>query len=208
MSDDFQAQPPRPPDGAELAPSTYDRFEEVNLRKPDSEPYDWHGVGVRLAVSCLIGFGLIVVIVFSSTISSNQRPTFVYGSTIGPRVAGGQVLRDPLDGTWIATAVIVDGEDLPPDDLAQFKLVIDSKSGQFSLDLPGTTHQGSYKVTNTLSPKEIDFTSDTGVFSVRGIYADKGSLLICFAQSERPTDFTAEKGSRRTLLALKHREER
>jgi uncharacterized protein (TIGR03067 family) len=204
MPDDFQAQPPPPPDGAELAPSTRDRFDEVNLRKPESEAYDWHGV--RLAVLCLIGFGLIVVIVSSSTLTSNQRPTFVYGSTIGPQSAGGKV-RDPLDGTWLATAVLIDGEDSPRGDLAQFKLVIDSKTARFNLDLPGTTHQGSYKVSNTLSPKEIDFTSDTGDFRVRGIYADRGSLFICFAQFERPTDFTAEKGSRRTLLVLKHREE-
>jgi uncharacterized protein (TIGR03067 family) len=204
MSDDFQAQPP-PPDGTELAPSTRDRFDEVNLRKPESEAHDWHGV--RLAMLCLIGLGVIGVILYSSTITT-PRPTFVYGSTIGPQAAGGQVARDPLDGTWVATAVIIDGEDLPPDDLAQFKLVLDSKSGQFSLDLPGTSHQGSYNVTNTLSPKEIDLTGDRGNFSVRGIYADRGGLFICFARSERPTDFTAAKGSRRTLLVLRRQEQR
>jgi hypothetical protein len=101
--------------------------------------------------------------------------------------------------------VTIDGEKAAD---AGVTLLLDGLD-RFQLDLLNRNYTGQYHARSG----SIHLIEDTEIFAVRGIYKqDGGTLTICFATAERPSDFTAEKGSGRTLLVMKRqsslREER
>jgi uncharacterized protein (TIGR03067 family) len=106
----------------------------------------------------------------------------------------------------LAQCVTIDGEVADADDLPKFELRLIVETHRFRLQVPKTTHNGVFKI-SALGRKRIDFATDLPVFSAQGIYFLNGdTLTICFAETERPTEFTATKGSGRTVLVLKRRE--
>jgi uncharacterized protein (TIGR03067 family) len=225
MPDDFQAQPPRPPDGAELPLSPYDRFAQVNLRKPESEGYDWRGVKF-VAVFVFVGLGLLALLAIGlRTVDGRARGTFIYVGNPKPPLPLPPPAAAPwdgvdeekelqaLDGTWSATFANIDGEVADDDDLPKFKLTLLNQTRRFRMQLRDRKYAGDYQVT-LLDFKRIDLKDDMPLrrdlgagFNVRGIYVlDGDTLIICFTENERPADFSSPKGSGRTLLVLKRQE--
>jgi uncharacterized protein (TIGR03067 family) len=210
MPDEFQPLPPRPSDDAGPPLSPYDRFAEVNLRKPGSEGYDWRWIKLTALFS---GLGLLLLLMAFTMIGHSSRGTFVYvGKPIGPAPAPAPapVANDDgerLEGIWVATAVTIDGTKATDEDVAQVRLTIEPRG--FRLVLPQETHKGFMADRNVLDRRNLDFIVP-GEADRLAIYALDGDILtVCFTQDDkrdatrRPTDFTAEKGSGRTLLVLK-----
>jgi uncharacterized protein (TIGR03067 family) len=111
-----------------------------------------------------------------------------------------------LNGTWLATCVTIDGKVVNADDLQEWELTLIAETHRFRLREPNTIRDGVFKI-SALGRKRIDFATGLPMFSAQGIYfLNGGTLTICFAETERPTEFTAPKGSRRTLLVLKRGE--
>jgi len=116
---------------------------------------------------------------------------------------------DQLQGTWIATAVTINGEDAKDDDVAKVRLTMDKEG--FKLVLPTTQKKGRNWATGFLTPegnKGILFLPG-GDDDMRGICEiDGDTLKVCItALSDKwPDDFTAKKDSKRTLLVLKRKE--
>jgi uncharacterized protein (TIGR03067 family) len=117
--------------------------------------------------------------------------------------------RQRLEGTWVATAVTVDGEECADEDLAKVKLTIDNGQGTFTLVLPKDEWSGNLGVGVSYRPQRMSFVVSRPRPGVRlGIYeSEKDSLKICVnadpASDRIPAYFTAEKGSRQTLIVLK-----
>lgn len=117
----------------------------------------------------------------------------------------------PFQGAWKVVAIFENGEALTEQQIATSfvsngKLTVDGPV--ISLLPPGQfeRRQIAFTVDATKSPSTIDLTGANKVGS-RGIYMLSGdSLMICLpgpGDKDRPTDFSANKGSDRTLLILK-----
>jgi len=116
---------------------------------------------------------------------------------------------DQLHGTWVATAVTIDGEAATDEEVAKVKLTMDKEG--FKLVLPTTQREGRNWATGFVTPKGIKgiLFLPGGDDDMRGIYeVDGDTLKVCLtALSDKwPDDFTAKKGSKRTLLVLKRNE--
>jgi uncharacterized protein (TIGR03067 family) len=106
-----------------------------------------------------------------------------------------------LEGTWIIVSCTEDGKER--DGTQGYKIVFKGK-GYVLPAAAGPGREGTFKIDR--KKKTIDMTFSETKVTLRGIYALKGDdLKICMARSEkdRATDFTAEKGSGRTLVVLK-----
>jgi len=124
---------------------------------------------------------------------------------------------DPLQGTWIATAVTINGEAATDDDVAKVKLTMDLTG--FKLVLPTTEKKGaSWTIKADLKPNlkgnldittnKIDFLVNDGS-TLEAIYEINGDAMkLCLSQDggPRPTDFASKKDSQRTLVVLKRKE--
>lgn len=117
----------------------------------------------------------------------------------------------PFQGTWKVVAVFENGEGLSEQQIAtnfvsNGKLTVDGPV--ISLLPPGQfeNRQIAFTIDASKNPATIDLTGANKVGS-RGIYMLSGdSLMICLpgpGDKDRPTDFSANKGSDRTLLILK-----
>jgi uncharacterized protein (TIGR03067 family) len=118
---------------------------------------------------------------------------------------------DKLQGTWEITALVDDGATVSEEILktryaqdARFKV----KGQSINFLAPGTLQARTilFVLDENASPKTIDLagTEKTGG---KGIYLlSEDTLLICLAEPEakqRPTEFSAKKGSPYLLMALK-----
>jgi len=192
MSNDFQALPPIPPPPAATPAS--DHFVQMDFRKPEKQQSVWRLVAVAVAA------GLVAVLALGLVWHRAAPPP---GAPVAPLVVIGP--SNSIEGTWVATAVTIDGEKAA--DAGVTLMLGDAE--RFQLDLLDRTYSGQYLARSG----SINLIEDTEIFAVRGIYEQDGDrLTICFAKAERPSDFTAEKGSGRTLLVMKRqsslREER
>jgi uncharacterized protein (TIGR03067 family) len=118
--------------------------------------------------------------------------------------------RERLEGTWIATAVTIDGAQVVDQDLAKVTLTIDDKQDAFKMILPAYEWNGQLWVNvRSKPPHRIYFIlRDPGTAVRLGIYEAGDNLLkICVNAvplvDKHPTDFTADKGSGRILLVMK-----
>ena len=107
MPDDFQAQPPQ------WRPSTYDRYSEVNFRKPEKQATarPW---AIIAATAAFLSVGLIVVLMVGMFLYPGSPPTFVASTAAIPVPPPTVVLLGDADvaalqGSWIATALTIDG---------------------------------------------------------------------------------------------------
>jgi len=228
MPDDFQAEPPDlPPAAAGLTPSGDDQYGEASFRKPDTEQSELRGV--KLA-ALLVAIGLLTFVGYVLWTATSRR-----GATLGPtpsstRAPKASSLPNPvlqaieeeaarelrrLNGTWGATAVIIDGKKATAEEVAKVKLTLDAEDS-YSLVLPTAKHVGSYVILPTTTPKGIEFHSaDTSHKDVNlAIYdIDGDALTICmnpFTNNKKvlpqPGDFTAPAGTQRILLELKRQQ--
>ncbi len=118
---------------------------------------------------------------------------------------------DALQGTWEITALIDDGA-LVPDETLKTRYAQDARfkfdSQSISFVAPGTLQTRSllFLIDEKASPKTIDLGGSEKT-SGKGIYMLSGdTLMICIGEAgtmQRPTEFTAKKGSPQLLMTLK-----
>jgi hypothetical protein len=124
MPEEFQAEPPRWSPERPSA-SAHDRYAEVNFRKPEKKA---GGSGFLL----VLAVGLIALISLGLISLMGQPPTFV--AVVPPSTTPSPPSKlNALAGTWIATAITIDGEEATEDDLAKTKVIIEGNYVQMFL---------------------------------------------------------------------------
>src|SRR5207249_2870347 len=114
--------------------------------------------------------------------------------------------KDELQGVWLLSAIESDGlrlgEGRP--EIKDAKAVVAGKT--ISLDDKDGRRSFAYKLDTAKKPREILLTLQDKKEVFRGIYkADRDTFVLCFAREAdaRPTDFTADFGSKRWLYTYK-----
>jgi uncharacterized protein (TIGR03067 family) len=110
-------------------------------------------------------------------------------------------------GTWLASSFRRDGQETPQEIVRTITRTVVKDHVVWKRN--GKSFAGTAMVLDPKqSPRAIDVIADGGPFRgkrVLGIYRlDKDRLTICMADADqpRPKDFTAEKGSRQTLMTF------
>ncbi len=112
-----------------------------------------------------------------------------------------------LKGEWEMTAMTFDGQEAPEQTLKAFRRKIDGNKYTVDIDKDGNNSkvEGTLTLDPTKKPKTVDIETDDGT-KVLGIYELEGDThKICLAPAgqDRPKDFTAPEGSRRTRIVWK-----
>jgi uncharacterized protein (TIGR03067 family) len=197
MPDDFQAQPPPVPPTPQ--PVSEDRRAENSFRKPDEK------FGCLSAL--VISMGFLAVVLAVPVLFLKKAPQSSTVATVKARSSD----RDALTGTWVATAIAINGALADAEDIATTRLTIDPnhRLTPYVLVFQGTTYSGQFSLGETADPKTIDF-SDLELPTMKGIYdLNGGTLTICLNsyvrrdEQFRPKEFTAAKGSQRILIKMK-----
>lgn len=113
---------------------------------------------------------------------------------------------DTILGSWKVLALQCDGEAGPPEVVASLKLLFKEETLIFQPGEPGFTNF-RYKMDPTSKPASFDMIHADGSHkgdTKKGIYVlENDHLKICFGTAkERPTQLTANAGSRQTLYSL------
>jgi uncharacterized protein (TIGR03067 family) len=120
---------------------------------------------------------------------------------------GGAVSAElaPLQGEWAPVEVVVNGEKATEEQLTSLKLKI--KGNQYTLEMGDNTSQGSFKLKEGATPKNMDVTTDSGE-AVAAIYEVSGDTFkVCYAMDggDRPTEFKSTAGSNLILTVYKRK---
>lgn len=199
MPDDFQAQPPPvPPD----VPPSVGRYEDVDFRKPEGIKADWRSTAIIRAV-----IGLVLLTVPVVCFVTSRKPSALPGVVATPtssgiddiHIPGLEVPDSQLPGTWVAHHAIVDGEEVA----GKVSLSIDRIF--YVMESPRISQSGIVIANTKTVLKQLDFSAGDG--DILAIYStSKDTLTICMsltAKKDRPSAFTAAKGSGRMLVTLK-----
>jgi uncharacterized protein (TIGR03067 family) len=120
--------------------------------------------------------------------------------------AGAAPEKNDLLGTWRVTSITQGGETVPEEFLKKLGVRMRFTENKLLLQAEGKEDEtATYKIDAKKTPHEIDITDDKNR-TEKGIYELKGDTLrICFADpgNSRPTRFTAEKGTKTTLIELR-----
>jgi uncharacterized protein (TIGR03067 family) len=113
-----------------------------------------------------------------------------------------------LEGEWSMVSGEADGVSMPDATVKTGKRV--AKDGETTITFGGQVYfKAKFSIDPTKKPKAIDYTMTEGPTKGKthlGIYeVDGDTARFCFAApgGDRPTDFTAKEGSRRTLSVWK-----
>ena len=114
---------------------------------------------------------------------------------------------DALTGRWQLVSSVVDGKAVPEAEVKQTVLITDHNEFRFPADARvGTAPLGKFTIDPTTRPKQVDSTAIEGPDKgkvTKGIYeiVDANNKRACWGKpgGSRPTDFTSEPGSGRTL---------
>jgi uncharacterized protein (TIGR03067 family) len=105
---------------------------------------------------------------------------------------------DRFQGTWSLVSAMQDGKALPEDKVKQTTIVFKGDTFRFpGLAEYATSKEGTIKLDETKTPKEMDAIS-TEKEVMLGIYAlDEGGYKVCFAPAgkPRPTELSSVPGS-------------
>jgi len=105
---------------------------------------------------------------------------------------------DVLQGTWQLVSAMQDGQALPEDKVKQTTIVIKDDTFRFAGSAEdATSREGTIKLDETKTPKEMDAIS-TKKEVMLGVYAlDANGYKVCFAPAgkPRPTEFASTPGS-------------
>lgn len=117
--------------------------------------------------------------------------------------------RQAYAGTWQATRIIADGNELKAEDVAKVA-VVNEPDGKFQLIFDGNvTHRGKHTLDPKKTPKAIDMEVTEGNEKGKkylGIYELKVDVRkVCYAQpgKDRPTKFESPAGSEIILAEFK-----
>jgi uncharacterized protein (TIGR03067 family) len=117
--------------------------------------------------------------------------------------------REIYQGTWRVTALEADGSRMSEDDRAKVT-VINEMDGKWTVKLEeAVIWQGTSTIDPTKTPKTIDFIPTEGDHVGKtffGIYElGKETRKLCYAEpgKERPSEFSAKKGSGHVLITFK-----
>jgi hypothetical protein len=213
MSDDFEADSPSRRSGWR---SPYDHYAEIDLRMPEKQsfgvPLTVLGVVAGFVVLGVAAVFLLGVVFFQSAppapaVFTSSGSASVSTTVVAAAPALALAEADELEGTWIAKAVIIDGEEKEIDP-AKVKLTMDATG--FKLDLPGMQSAGHWvkRVAGELRTMLLVSKDDEIRRAVYEIEDD--TLKLCIAPPSEagwPNDFTVKQGSKRMLLILKRQEE-
>jgi uncharacterized protein (TIGR03067 family) len=115
---------------------------------------------------------------------------------------------ETFQGNWQMVSAVQDGKPLPPEEVKQFKLTI--QTNKFVLRKDSVViSEGTFTLDPTRKPKEIDETATVGPNKGKtflAIYEVEGERhRICFAApgQERPTEFSSTAGSGHLLQVWK-----
>jgi uncharacterized protein (TIGR03067 family) len=114
---------------------------------------------------------------------------------------------DALTGRWQLVQSIVDGKPVPEAEVKQTVLITDHDEFRFPANARvGTAPLGKFTIDPASKPKQVDSTALAGPDKgkvTKGIYEiiDANNKRACWGKPGglRPTDFTSEPGSGRTL---------
>lgn len=121
--------------------------------------------------------------------------------------------RDRHQGTWLVNSFIMDGTEAASEVVGSIRRIVEGDHVVWKRDgksFAGTT----VELDPTPDPKAIDVIPDGGKLKdkrVLGIYKLDGDILtICMAspKQDRPKEFTAKKGSGKTLMTFKREKPR
>ena len=105
---------------------------------------------------------------------------------------------DRFQGTWYLVKALQDGKSLPEDKVKQTTIVFKGDTFRYPGSVEyATSKEGTIKLDETKTPKEIDAISTEKV-ALLGIYAmDEGGYKVSFAPAgkPRPTELTSTPGS-------------
>jgi uncharacterized protein (TIGR03067 family) len=113
-----------------------------------------------------------------------------------------------LEGEWSMVSGQANGLSMPKETVRSCKRV--AKDGETTVTVSGQVYfKAKFRIAPTKKPKAIDYTMTEGPSKGKahlGIYElDGDTVKFCFAApgKDRPTDFTANEGSQRTLSLWK-----
>ncbi len=116
--------------------------------------------------------------------------------------------KDSLDGEWVVTSKLFQGQ--PTDEHDQIRYKFRGTSVSIAGTGPGGQHQKrcTAKIDPQKSPKEIDFIDPGATYPELGIYEFKdGELRLCLRDANlslgRPKEFSSQAGSGLMLIVLK-----
>ncbi|MCI0457853.1 MAG: TIGR03067 domain-containing protein [Gemmataceae bacterium] len=107
-----------------------------------------------------------------------------------------------LEGTWTVESAQRDGKDY--DRIKGDQLIFEGD--RLTLKMKDRDQKITYKLDVSKKPRAIDITPEGKDKTIPAIYELKGDTLkLCFAEpdTERPTEFKSDEGSRRVLVILK-----
>jgi len=110
-----------------------------------------------------------------------------------------------VQGEWVATQLVANGQRMPPDDVGGVTLRIKGK--EFVAEMPNGSAQGTLKFNESAKPKTMDATTDSGD-EVPGIYEISGTTFrLCYAlnNAPRPKEFKADEGSDCIFVTFKRK---
>jgi uncharacterized protein (TIGR03067 family) len=114
---------------------------------------------------------------------------------------------DRFLGAWKLIKGRGNGEEVPPDLVVSVRLVFES-DGKLLLQGVSGKDKGRFKIDSTPSPGHIQLLLEDKKETVDGIYKFDGNrLILCFPDlgqksTDRPTQFSAEKGSKQVMFVL------
>ena len=113
-----------------------------------------------------------------------------------------------LEGEWSMVSGQANGQEMPQELVKTGKRL--AKNGETTISVGGQVYfKAKFSIDPTKKPKAIDYTMTEGPTKGKthlGIYElDGDTIRFCFAApgGDRPSDFTAKEGSRRTLSVWK-----
>jgi uncharacterized protein (TIGR03067 family) len=102
-----------------------------------------------------------------------------------------------VEGTWIATAGISDGKEVPKDIIAKINLTLVIKEGKYSVSVDGKeVEAGKYKIDTSKKPALLDLTigkgKDEGKTQVGIVQVDGDTMQVALGpagKKDRPKNF-------------------
>jgi len=112
---------------------------------------------------------------------------------------------DRMQGDWGVGELVMNGEKVSADALANAKLKI--KANEYSLESDNGSSHGTLKLGESASPKSMEVTTDDGT-QLPAIYEISGDTLkICYAMNgaSRPKEFKSAEGSDHVFASYKRK---